>query len=139
MVCIVCWSVCAEPATRERIRAEVLEQDREWDQTFVAGMPPAADQTLQGQSIAAIASRRALDPIEALFAVLDESAGEASMVHFVMDEQDVRFVMRHPLSMFGSDGFGLAPDGSWARASRIRVATARTRASWDTMCARRVS
>ena len=33
------------------------------------------------------------------------------MVHFVMDEQDVRFVMRHPLSMFGTDGFGLAPNG----------------------------
>jgi N-acyl-D-amino-acid deacylase len=100
-----------QPATRARIRREVTAQDREWDRTFVAWVPAAADQSLEGQSIAAIAERRGLDAIDALFAVLDESAAEASMVHFVMDEQDVRFVMRHPLSMFGSDGLGLAPDG----------------------------
>jgi N-acyl-D-amino-acid deacylase len=100
-----------EPTTRERVRADVAVQDREWDQTFVAWVPATADQTLQGQSIAAIAASRGLDPIDALFAVLDESAAEASMVHFVMDEADVRFVMRHPLSMFGSDGFGLSPTG----------------------------
>jgi N-acyl-D-amino-acid deacylase len=100
-----------EPSARERIRADVLDQHREWDQTFVAWVPASTDQTFQGQSIAAIAERRGLDPIDGLFAVLDESAGEAAMVHFVMDEDDVRFVMRHPLSMFGSDGFGLAPTG----------------------------
>ncbi|MDQ6671647.1 MAG: D-aminoacylase [Chloroflexota bacterium] len=100
-----------DPAPRERIRADVLVQNREWDQTFVAWLPTAADQTLTGQSIAAIAERRGGDPIDTLFGVLDESSGEASMVHFAMDEQDVRLVMRHPLSMFGSDGLGLAPTG----------------------------
>jgi N-acyl-D-amino-acid deacylase len=100
-----------QPATRERVRADVAEQDREWDQTYVAWVPMTADQTLQGQSIAAIAERRGVDPIDALFDVLDESAAEASMVHFVMDEQDVRFVMSHPLSMFGTDGLGLSPTG----------------------------
>jgi N-acyl-D-amino-acid deacylase len=100
-----------QPATRERLRAEIAEQNREWDQTFVAWVPSTADLTVQGQSIAAIAQRRGLDPIEALFAVLDESTGEASMVHFAMDEQDVRFVIRHPLSMFGTDGLGIKPTG----------------------------
>jgi len=100
-----------DPATRERIRRDIAEQKREWDRTFVAWVPAAADQALQGQSIATVAERRGLDPIDALFAVLVESVGEAAMVHFVMDEQDVRFVMRHPLSMFGTDGFGLAPTG----------------------------
>ncbi|MGI9147521.1 MAG: N-acyl-D-amino-acid deacylase family protein [Chloroflexota bacterium] len=100
-----------QPATRERVRRDVLAQGREWDQTFVAWVPAETDQTLQGESIADIAEQRGLDPIDALFAVLDESSGGASMVHFAMDEQDVRFVMRHPLSMVGSDGLGLAPTG----------------------------
>lgn len=100
-----------QPDTRERIRAGVAVQGREWDQTFVAWVPATADQALEGQSIAAIAERRGLDPIDALFDVLEESAGEASMVHFVMDEQDVRWVMRHPLATFGSDGLGLSPSG----------------------------
>jgi N-acyl-D-amino-acid deacylase len=100
-----------QPTTRQRLRADVAEQDREWDQTFVAWVPPTADQSVQGQSIATIAGQRQLDPIDTLFAVLDESAGEASMVHFAMDEQDVRYVMRHPLSMFGTDGLGIKPTG----------------------------
>jgi N-acyl-D-amino-acid deacylase len=100
-----------QPTTRERVRADVAAQDREWDRTYVAWVPVTCDQKLQGQSIAAIAERRGVDPIDALFDVLDESAADASMVHFVMDEQDVRFVMRHPLSMFGTDGLGLRPTG----------------------------
>ena len=86
-------------------------QDREWDQTFVAWVPESADRSIQGQSIQAIAERRGQDPIDALFGVLEESDGLAAMVHFAMAEDDVRYVMRHPLSMFGSDGFGLTPDG----------------------------
>jgi N-acyl-D-amino-acid deacylase len=96
---------------RERIRGDVAAQDREWDQTFIAWLPATADQALQGKSIAAIAAERGQQPIEAMLGVLDESSGQASMVHFVMAEDDVRFVMRHPLSMFGSDGNGLAPTG----------------------------
>ena len=100
-----------QPDTRELIRDGVEQQDRQWDQTFVAWVPASADRTIQGQSIATIAAARGLDPIDALFGVLLESDGQAAMVHFVMAEDDVRFVMRHPLSMFGSDGFGLSPDG----------------------------
>ena len=36
------------------------------------------------------------------------------MVHFVMSEDDVRHVMRHPLAMFGSDGWVLTPRGPLA-------------------------
>jgi N-acyl-D-amino-acid deacylase len=100
-----------QPDTRERIRRDVAAQEREWDQTFVAWVPPSADRNVQGQSIDTIAARRHQDPIDALFGVLEESAGQAAMVHFAMTEDDVRFVMRHPLSMFGSDGFGIAPTG----------------------------
>jgi N-acyl-D-amino-acid deacylase len=97
--------------TRERLRADIAEQGREWDQTYVSWVPITADQMVQGESMATIAKARGVDPIDALFEVLIESDGEAAMVHFVMDEQDVRFVMRHPLSMFGTDGLGLTPGG----------------------------
>src|SRR5215471_9032583 len=100
-----------QPASRERVRVDVAAQDREWDQTFVAWVPVSTDQSIQGESIAAIAEHRGVDAIDALFDVLLESSGEASMVLFVIDEQDVRYVMRHPLSMFGTDGFGLKPTG----------------------------
>jgi hypothetical protein len=80
-----------QPASRGRVRVDVAAQNREWDQTFVAWVPVTTDQSIQGQSIAAIAEHRGLDAIDALFDVLIESFGEASLVLFVMDEQDVRY------------------------------------------------
>ena len=102
------------PATRARLAREIAEQGREWDQTIVAWMPAGAGKADEGSSIADIAARRGADPVAALFALLEESQARAIMVHFVMSEDDVRHVMRHPLAMFGSDGSVLTPAGPLA-------------------------
>src|SRR5262249_28057408 len=44
-----------------------------------------------------------------------EEDGRAGMLHFIMDEGDVEHVIRHPLSMIGSDGSSLRPDGPLGR------------------------
>jgi N-acyl-D-amino-acid deacylase len=93
------------PETRARLAREIGEQGREWDQTLVAWMPEGPGKPGEGRSLADIAEHRKTDPITALFAVLEESAGRATMVHFVMAEEDVRAALRHPLAMFGSDGW----------------------------------
>jgi N-acyl-D-amino-acid deacylase len=102
------------PASRARLAQEIVEQGREWDQTLVAWMPAGPGKADEGSSIADIAVRRGVDPIEALFALLEESGAQATMVHFVMSEDDVRHVIRHPLAMFGSDGWVLTPTGPLA-------------------------
>ena len=102
------------PATRAQLAREVGEQGREWDQTIVAWMPAGAGKSDEGASIQDIAARRGVDPVDALFALLEESEARAIMVHFVMSEDDVRHVMRHPLAMFGSDGWVLTPEGPLA-------------------------
>jgi N-acyl-D-amino-acid deacylase len=93
------------PETRARLAREIAEQGREWDQTLVGWLPQGPGKPDEGRSLADIAERRKTDPISALFAVLEESQGRATMVHFVMAEEDVRTAMRHPLAMFGSDGW----------------------------------
>jgi N-acyl-D-amino-acid deacylase len=100
-----------EAASRARLAGEIGEQGREWDQTFVSWMPDGPGKVDEGRTVAEIGTRRGLDPVEALFEILRESAGRAVMVHFVMSEEDVRAVMRHPLAMFGSDGLVLSPEG----------------------------
>jgi N-acyl-D-amino-acid deacylase len=102
------------PETRAQLAREVAEQGREWDQTLVAWMPAGRGKADEGGSIAEIAARRGLEPVDTLFALLEESGARAIMVHFVMSEDDVRHVMRHPLAMFGSDGWVLAPEGPLA-------------------------
>jgi N-acyl-D-amino-acid deacylase len=104
----------AAPESRARLTREIGEQGREWDQTLVAWMPAGAGKTDEGRTLAQVAERRGTDPITALFALLEESGARALMVHFVMSEEDVRAVMRHPLAMFGSDGVVLTPAGPLA-------------------------
>jgi N-acyl-D-amino-acid deacylase len=101
-------------ATRARLAREIGEQGREWDQTLVSWMPPGPGKEEEGSSIADVAVRRGMDPVETLFALLQESRARAMMVHFIMSEDDVRHVMRHPLTMFGSDGWVLRPEGPLA-------------------------
>jgi N-acyl-D-amino-acid deacylase len=100
--------------SRARLALEIAAQGREWDQTLVAWMPAGPGKGDEGLSVADVATRRGVDPVEALFALLEESGARAIMVHFVMSEDDVRHVMRHPLSMFGSDGWALTPEGPLA-------------------------
>jgi N-acyl-D-amino-acid deacylase len=49
--------------------------------------------------------------METVLVLLEESEARAIMVDFVMSEEDVRYVMRHPLAAFGSDGLVLSPTG----------------------------
>jgi N-acyl-D-amino-acid deacylase len=100
-----------DPAGRARLAREIAAEGREWDRTIVSWMPDGPGKGDEGATVADLAARRGLDPVAALFAVLQDSDARAMMVHFVMSEDDVRAVMRHPLAMFGSDGLVLSPEG----------------------------
>ena len=102
------------PGDRARLAREIGEQGREWDQTLVSWMPDGPGKADEGGSVADIAARRGTDPVATLLALLEESSARGMMVHFVMSEEDVRHVMRHPLAMFGSDGLVLTPQGPLA-------------------------
>ncbi|MDQ3701567.1 MAG: amidohydrolase family protein, partial [Chloroflexota bacterium] len=66
---------------------------------------------LQGKTLAEIGELRHVAPVDVLFDLLLEEGGRAGMLHFIMDDGDVDHVIRHPLSMIGSDGSSLRVDG----------------------------
>ena len=105
------------PRLRSQIRregGEVAERDREWSGTLLAWMPTGPGKEDEGRTLAEAAERRGLDPMETVLVLLEESEARAIMVDFVMSEEDVRYVMRHPLAAFGSDGLVLSPRGPLA-------------------------
>jgi len=57
----------------------------------------------EGKSVVALAAEMDCTPEEAAARVLAEEAGATVVLH-VMNEDDVRTVMRHPSTMIGSDG-----------------------------------
>src|SRR5262249_27040892 len=75
----------------------------------------AANRPLEGKTLAEIAGARGVEPVDLLFDLLLEEGGRAGMLHFIMDEGDVEHVIAHPLSMIGSDGSSLRPEGPLGR------------------------
>src|SRR4029450_1172263 len=65
----------------------------------------------EGRRIDEIASARRLDPLEAVFELLRDAEGVASMILFQLDEADLRRAVSHPQVMIGSDGSALATTG----------------------------
>ena len=99
----------AYPATRERIRAEMVENlARRGGADRLQFRTHDADPSIEGRTLAAVASAREQDPVDAAIALVE--AGGAGIVSFNMDDSDVEFLMRQPWMMTASDGDLVAPD-----------------------------
>jgi N-acyl-D-amino-acid deacylase len=102
----------AEPATRSRISAEVEHHRlQDWHDILLAGgvFPDAAYPV--GRSVADLAARHDLPPIEVFLDLAAASRGTAVIVAFGRSEEDLRAALTHRRSMIGSDGMGLDPAG----------------------------
>lgn len=104
----------ADPEQRARIRAELaprLASDPGAPELVVIASTAAADKSVVGRDLAAIANERRLAPEEALLVLLEEARTEVSFVGHAMSEENVRAVLRLPWVMIGSDGYAMAPRG----------------------------
>jgi N-acyl-D-aspartate/D-glutamate deacylase len=63
----------------------------------------AKNHDCEGKSLAALAVERGTDPADTLFDLMLEEQGDVLMLSFRMCEEDVATILRHPLSMVGSD------------------------------------
>jgi len=102
---------------RERIKKEMLEGLPGWESTIkqsgwrrikVIGWKGRKE--FEGKTLAEVAELKGLDPFDLTFdLVINKESIE--LVDFSMSEEDVCTVLKHPLSMIGSDGWALAPYG----------------------------
>ncbi len=102
---------------RERIKREMLEgipgwesvvKQSGWGRIKVTGWRKHDE--FEGKTIAEIAESMNTDPFALIFDLVVKRES-LELVDLAMDEEDVRTIMRHPLSMIGSDGGVLAPYG----------------------------
>ena len=95
--------------TRQSIKSEGIRFS-EWDGIIIAECPSKKE--YQGKSLEDILkeTNRFDDPYEGLFDLLLEIEGNATIIVFLMDEDDVRTVMSSPLSSFISDSWVTALD-----------------------------
>lgn len=102
-----------DPAQRSRIREYVgprVASDPGGFELIVLATSPGDDLAWTvGVDVAAIAARWAVEPVDALLRLIEESGGASLFVGHAMDPANVDRVLAHPLVMIGSDGAAMAP------------------------------
>lgn len=106
------------PAIRRQIITEILTRHPDWENAAedshwarVVIAVARNNRDLQGKSILQIAQERHCHPIECVLDILVEEHTFVSAARFTLSEEDVRTVLRYPLTMIGSDAIATAPMG----------------------------
>lgn len=98
-----------DPDVRPRLRSAMLDRLERWggaDRLRVVRFEP--DSSLEGRTLAEIADERNTHPADAAMQI--ELAGGASVVSYLMRDDDVETFMRKPWTMTSTDG-GVVPFG----------------------------
>ena len=110
-----------DPATRERIKKELVTPTAEWENEYYgAGGGPAGFsitnaggrpelKPYEGRTLDEIAAAEGKDPRDLVLDII--LAGDAGMTVLITSEDDLRLAMQQPWVAFGSDGATVAPDG----------------------------
>ncbi len=111
-----------DPALREKIKKDIeegiegwenLAKSAGWDRIVISYCE--RNKEYEGLSISEIAKIRGTNPFDAMFDLLIEEEAVVGIILHMMSEDDMKYVMKHPLSMVGTDGEGYAPYGPLAR------------------------
>jgi N-acyl-D-amino-acid deacylase len=128
-----------DPATRARIKADVLRADPTWENQYlgsggaagilIAALDKPELQSYQGRKLDEIARSMGKDPLDALMDLILTDITTGLGIMFMMREDDVRTALRHPLTAMGTDTGAHATDGvtaasvshprGWGSATRI--------------------
>jgi N-acyl-D-amino-acid deacylase len=103
----------ADPAERAAMRRgieephggwESMARNTTWDKILISSVASERNRDLVGKSVEQAAAIRGTEPLETVFNVIAQEHNAVGMVSFIMSEENVRLIMRHPYHMFCTDG-----------------------------------
>jgi N-acyl-D-amino-acid deacylase len=116
-----------DPATREKIAAEVRRPSDKWENLYLAagsadkillnGFKSDKLKPLTGKSLAEVARMRGKDPIETAMDLISEDESRIDSIYFLMSEENVKKEMAKPWVSFGSDEASQAPEGNFIKSN----------------------
>lgn len=116
-----------DPATREKIAAEVRTPSDKWENLYLAagspdkillnGFKTEKLKPLTGKSLAEVAKMRGKDPIETAMDLISEDESRIDSIYFLMSEENVKKEMVKPWVSFGSDEASQAPEGNFIKSN----------------------
>jgi len=104
------------PETRRQVEEEMAPDKGpgrawEWENVMLAYAGPNGPHEWEGKMIAEIGELTGIPPVSVALTLIAEQENQAKVVIFGRIEDDVKTFLRHPIGMFGSDGFAFAPYG----------------------------
>src|SRR2546421_5169297 len=116
-----------DPATREKIKAEVKIDSDKWENLYLAAGSPdkillvgfKSDKLkpLTGKTLAEVAKMRGKDPIDTMMDLIAEDESRIGTIYFVMSEDNVKKELRKPWISFGSDEASQAPEPPFTKSN----------------------
>jgi len=116
-----------DPATREKIKAEVQKPTDSWENLYLdAGGPEhillAAFKSeklkpLTGKTLAEVARMRGKDPIDTAMDLIAEDESRIGTIYSLMSEPNVKKELAKPWISFGSDEASQAPEGVFLKSN----------------------
>lgn len=116
-----------DPATREKIKAEVKIDSDKWENLYrAAGSPDKillvafkSDKLkpLTGKTLAEVAKMRREDSIETIMDLISEDESRIGTVYYLMSEENVKKELQKPWISFGSDEASQAPEGVFLKSN----------------------
>jgi N-acyl-D-amino-acid deacylase len=110
-----------DPATRARIRKDMLTPSQDWDNEWneipgpesvlITAVQNPKLLPLQGKTLAEVAKLWNKDPMDALFDLLIEDQAFTGVAVFGMSEDDVAFALLQPWVSANNDSSGASPEG----------------------------
>src|SRR5437667_3890277 len=116
-----------DPATREKIKAEVKIESDKWENLYLSAGSPERIllvafkseklKPLTGKSLAEVAKIRGKDPIDTAMDLVAEDESRIGAVYFMMSEENVKKEIAKPWISFGSDEASEAPEGVFLKSN----------------------
>ncbi|HEX8336647.1 MAG TPA: D-aminoacylase [Pyrinomonadaceae bacterium] len=110
-----------DPATRARIRADILRDSDEWENIYLGSGGASGVligsvfnrdlEALQGRRVSEIAKEQGKDEVEALLDIIVADRGQTGAIYFMMNEDDLRAALREPYVSVCTDSGARAADG----------------------------
>ena len=116
-----------DPATREKIKAEVKIDSDKWENLYLAAGSPdkillvgfKSDKLkpLTGKALAEVAKMRGRDPIDTMMDLIAEDESRIGTIYFVMSEENVKKEVAKRWISFGSDEASQAPEPPFTKSN----------------------
>lgn len=99
-----------DPSLRERLKTEINQQicvRGGPERVMIAHLSCKEQAGLSGRTLAEIAAKWQLEPVDAVFKLLKDNHGTVGAVYFSISRDDVASIVACPEVAVGSDGYGL--------------------------------